>query len=97
MAITSPDRLHRDRQTARARGESSVAERLLAGLGPGAALVTVGDFHSATLSRLGAIAGDPIVPLSVDRLANPATSPTSTTPTASTATQSSPPPPAPAL
>ena len=44
-----------------------VAERLLGRLRPGAALVTVGDFHPATLSWLGAVAGNPIVPLGVDR------------------------------
>ena len=67
MAITSPDRLHRDWRAARARGESSVAERPLARLQPGAALVTVGDFHPATLSWLGAVEGNTIVPLGVDR------------------------------
>jgi pyruvate dehydrogenase E1 component len=35
-------------------------------LQPGAALVTVGDFHPATLSWLGAVAGTTIVPLGVD-------------------------------
>ena len=39
----------------------------MARLRPGAALVTVGDFHPATLSWLGAVAGNPIVPLGVDR------------------------------
>ena len=67
LAITSPDRLHRDWRAARARGEIGVAERLLARLRPGAALVTVGDFHPATLSWLGAVAGNAIVPLGVDR------------------------------
>jgi pyruvate dehydrogenase E1 component len=67
LAITSPDRLHRDWQNARGRGEIGVAERLLAQLRPGAALVTVGDFHPATLSWLGAVAGNAIVPLGVDR------------------------------
>jgi pyruvate dehydrogenase E1 component len=67
LAITSPDRLHRDWRVARARGEISVAQRLLAQLRPGAALVTVGDFHPATLSWLGAVAGNAIVPLGVDR------------------------------
>ena len=67
LAITSPDRLHRDWRAARQGGESSVAERLLARLRPGAALVTVGDFHPATLSWLGAVAGNAIVPLGVDR------------------------------
>ena len=66
LAITSPDRLHRDWRAARARGETGVAERLLAQLRPGAALVTVGDFHPATLSWLGAVAGHTIVPLGVD-------------------------------
>jgi pyruvate dehydrogenase E1 component len=45
----------------------SVAERLLARLRPGAALVTVGDLHPATLSWLGAVAGNRIVPMGVDR------------------------------
>ena len=67
LAITSPDRLHRDWRAARARGDISVAERLLARLRPRAALVTVGDFHPATLSWLGAVAGNVIVPLGVDR------------------------------
>jgi pyruvate dehydrogenase E1 component len=67
LAVTSPDRLHRDWQTARSRGEKSVAELLLTRLRPGAALVTVGDFHPATLSWLGAVAGNQIVPLGVDR------------------------------
>jgi pyruvate dehydrogenase E1 component len=67
LAITSPDRLHHDWRAARAPGEVGVAERLLARLRPGAALVTVGDFHPATLSWLGAVAGNVIVPLGVDR------------------------------
>ena len=67
LAITSPDRLHRDWQAARVGSERSVAERMLARLWPGATLVTVGDSHPATLSWLGAVAGNPIVPLGVDR------------------------------
>jgi pyruvate dehydrogenase E1 component len=67
LAITSPDRLHRGWQAARGAGEISVAERLLVRLRPGAALVTVGDFHPAALSWLGAVAGNRIVPLGVDR------------------------------
>jgi pyruvate dehydrogenase E1 component len=67
LAITSPDRLHRDWRAACARGGPSVAGRLLAQLRPGAALVTVGDFHPATLSWLGAVAHNPIVPLGVER------------------------------
>ena len=67
LAITSPDRLHRDWRAACAGGGPSVAARLLAQLRPGAALVTVGDFHPATLSWLGAVAHNPIVPLGVER------------------------------
>jgi pyruvate dehydrogenase E1 component len=67
LAITSPDRLHRDWQASRTEGKISFAERLLARLRPGAALVTVGDFHPATLSWLGAVAGNRIVPMGVDR------------------------------
>jgi pyruvate dehydrogenase E1 component len=67
LAITSPDRVHRDWREGRAHGETGVAERLLARLRPGAPLVTVGDFHPATLSWLGAVAGNTIVPLGIDR------------------------------
>jgi pyruvate dehydrogenase E1 component len=67
LAISSPDRLHRDWRASRAGGATSVAERLLARLRPGAALVTVGDFHPTTLSWLGAVAGNAIIPLGVDR------------------------------
>jgi pyruvate dehydrogenase E1 component len=67
LAITSPDRLHRDWRAARAGGGSSAVGRLLARLRPDAALVTVGDFHPATLSWLGAVAHHPIVPLGVER------------------------------
>jgi pyruvate dehydrogenase E1 component len=66
LAVTSPDRLHRDWRAAMAEGRGSVAERLLSRIAPGAALVTVGDFHPATLSWLGAVAQNPIVPLGVD-------------------------------
>jgi len=67
LAITSPDRLHRAWQASSTEGKISFAERLLARLRPGAALVTVGDFHPATLSWLGAVAGNRIVPMGVDR------------------------------
>jgi pyruvate dehydrogenase E1 component len=66
LAITSPDRLHREWQAARTAGQVGVAEHLLTRLRPGAALVTVGDWHPATLSWLGAVAGNRIVPLGVD-------------------------------
>jgi pyruvate dehydrogenase E1 component len=67
LAITSPDRLHRNWLARQADGRVSSAERLLARLRPGAAIVTVGDFHPATLSWLGAVRGNPIVPLGIDR------------------------------
>jgi pyruvate dehydrogenase E1 component len=38
----------------------------LAELGPGAAIVTVGDSHPATLSWLGSVARNIVVPLGVD-------------------------------
>ncbi|MBL8669688.1 MAG: transketolase [Alphaproteobacteria bacterium] len=64
LAITSPDRLHRDWRLS-AGGNSHIA-RLLAPLAPDAALVTVMDGHPATLSWLGAVAGHRIRPLGVD-------------------------------
>jgi pyruvate dehydrogenase E1 component len=67
LAILSPDRLHRDWRAAQVEQRTSTVERLLATLRPGAALVTVGDFHPATLSWLGAVLHNPIVPLGVDR------------------------------
>jgi pyruvate dehydrogenase E1 component len=67
LAITSPDRLHREWREALARGGTCTAERLLRQLRPGAALVTVGDSHPATLSWLGSVARNVVVPLGVDR------------------------------
>jgi pyruvate dehydrogenase E1 component len=66
LAITSPDRLHRDWRQAFAAGVTGAAERLLARLRPGAALVTVADSHPATLSWLGGVARNLVVPLGVD-------------------------------
>ncbi len=66
LAVTSPDRLHRDWRAAQAERRVSTAERLLARLRPGAALVTVGDFHPAALSWLGAVKQNPLVPLGVE-------------------------------
>src|SRR5439155_1415186 len=66
LAITSPGRLHRDWRTALAEGRPGIAERLLARLRPGAALVTVSDSHPATLSWLGGVTHDFVVPLGVD-------------------------------
>jgi len=67
LTITSPDRLHQGWQLARSAGKTGAAERLLSRLCSGAALVTVGDFHPATLSWLGAVVGNRIVPIGVDR------------------------------
>jgi pyruvate dehydrogenase E1 component len=66
LAITSPDRLHRDWRNALATGQTGAAERLLARLRPGAALVTVADSHPATLSWLGSVSRNFVVPLGVD-------------------------------
>ncbi len=72
MVVTSADRLHGDwlaAMRARAAGDRSARahiERLLAGLAPRAALVTVLDGHPASLSWLGSVARHRIVPLGVD-------------------------------
>src|SRR5262249_21756918 len=66
LAITSPARLHRDWRMAATNGHAGVAERLLTRLKPGAGLVTVCDAHPATLSWLGAVAQNPIVPIGID-------------------------------
>ena len=71
LAVTSPDRLHSDWQTARQRqsigaaGAPSHIETLLQQLRPGAALVSVLDGHPATLSWLGSVAGHRPYPLGV--------------------------------
>ncbi len=66
LAITSADRLHADWLAGlRAGGDSAVA-RLLAALATDAALITVIDGHSATLSWLGAVARHRIYPLGVE-------------------------------
>jgi len=96
LAITSPDRLHRDWQAARAHGKIGIAERLLAQLRPGAALVTVGDFHRRPCPGS---APSPAIGLShwvSTALASQAISPTSIGIMASTPTRSSTPLPAPA-
>jgi pyruvate dehydrogenase E1 component len=67
LAITSPGRLHRDWQDAAHRGRSGVAERLLGRLADGAALITVSDSHPATLSWLGGVTHNAVIPLGVDR------------------------------
>jgi pyruvate dehydrogenase E1 component len=72
LAITSPDRLHAAWLAAgRSRRDgvrqTSHIERLLAPLAPGAAVVTVLDGHPAAHAWLGAVRGQRVVPLGVDR------------------------------
>ena len=73
LAITSADRLHADWWKARrgartGRGAApSYIESLLAPLAPGAGLVTVLDGHPASHAWLGAVRGQRVVPLGVDR------------------------------
>ncbi|MCZ8123065.1 MAG: transketolase [Magnetospirillum sp.] len=63
LAVTSPDRLHRDW---RALGAGSPIARLLAPLAADAALVSVLDGHPATLSWLGAVRGQVVRALGVE-------------------------------
>jgi pyruvate dehydrogenase E1 component len=71
LAITSPDRLHAGWTTQlRARrtghpGQSHI-ESLLAPMAPGSAIVTLLDGHPASLSWLGGVRGQRIIPLGVD-------------------------------
>ncbi len=73
LAVTSPARLHAGWLAARrarrggARGAISHIERVLAPLAAGATLVSVLDGHPAAHSWLGAVRGQKIVPLGVDR------------------------------
>lgn len=73
LAITSPDRLHAGwlaAQRARRSGDRSAlshVERVLGGLAPHAALVTVLDGHPATHAWLGSVRGQRVVPLGPDR------------------------------
>ncbi len=66
LAVTSADRLHRSWLAGLRDRERGHLGRLLAGLAPDAALVTVLDGHPATLSWLGAVAGHRIHPLGID-------------------------------
>jgi pyruvate dehydrogenase E1 component len=73
LALTSPDRLHaewlacrRARRTGQG-GTPSTIERLLAPLAPGAAIVSVLDGHPAAHAWMGAVRGQRVVPLGVDR------------------------------
>ncbi|WP_324075090.1 MAG: transketolase [Erythrobacter sp.] len=73
LAVTSPDRLHRDWSAARAarwqgaERKASHIERLLGQLAPDAGLVTVLDGSPAALSWLGGVRGQRVSPLGTDR------------------------------
>ena len=67
LAVTSPDRLHRDWRAAAANGKPGLASRLLGDLRPDATIIAVADSHPATLSWLGSIARHAVVPLGVDQ------------------------------
>ena len=72
LAVTSPDRLHAGWLAAarsRRNGEAAVShvETLLAPMQPGSAIVTILDGHPAALAWLGAVRGQRVVPLGVDR------------------------------
>ncbi|MCG7360001.1 transketolase [Roseomonas sp. ACRSG] len=73
LAVTSPDRLHAGwlasrRQARQGPGAApSHIEQLLAPLAPGAAIVSVLDGHPAAHGWLGAVRGQRVVPLGVDR------------------------------
>jgi pyruvate dehydrogenase E1 component len=73
LAITSPDRLHagwlaaaRARRAGDALSASHI-EALLTPMAPGSAIVTILDGHPAALAWLGAVRGQRVVPLGVDR------------------------------
>jgi pyruvate dehydrogenase E1 component len=68
LVVTSPDRLHRgwlSSQRANNAPKSHI-ERVLGALDARAGLVTVLDGHPATLSWLGAVAGQTVMPLGVE-------------------------------
>ena len=72
LAITSPDRLHAGwlaAQRARRAGSAAAShiEHILAPMAPGSAIVTILDGHPASLAWLGAVRGQRVVPLGVDR------------------------------
>jgi pyruvate dehydrogenase E1 component len=73
LAITSPDRLHagwlaacRARRAGDRRAQAHI-ERILAPLAAGAVLVTVLDGHPATHAWMGAVRGQRVLPMGVDR------------------------------
>jgi pyruvate dehydrogenase E1 component len=67
LAVTSPNRLHRDWRAATRTGGAGLASRLLDRLRPDAAIVTVCDSTPATLSWLGSVARHRVVSLGVDQ------------------------------
>jgi pyruvate dehydrogenase E1 component len=72
LAVTSPDRLYSDWQSARqqsASGDPAVShiETLLTDLSADAGIVTIVDGHPLTLSWLGSIQRNPVHPLGVTR------------------------------
>lgn len=71
LLVTSPDRLYAawraHCQPQRERNSSSHIEQILSAVGPHATLVTAIDGHPATLSWLGSVRGQRVVPLGVDR------------------------------
>jgi pyruvate dehydrogenase E1 component len=73
LAVTSPDRLHagwlaaQRARRAGQRGARSHIEQVLEGLAPDAAIVSVLDGHPAAHAWFGAVRGQRVVPLGVDR------------------------------
>ncbi|MBV1900379.1 MAG: hypothetical protein KUG56_01775 [Kordiimonadaceae bacterium] len=72
LAVTSPDRLYSDWAAARRKSkvekipETSHVETLMSMLGRDCEIVTVCDAHPLTLSWIGSIRGNPVVPLGVE-------------------------------
>ncbi len=68
LAVTSPDRLHRNWVAAERQNRPGAAHLagLFQGVPQGAGLVTLADAHSATLSWMGAALRRPVAPLGVD-------------------------------
>ena len=72
LVVTSPDLLHRGWTRAQAerwegKRDQSHVERLLSRLPPGAGLVTLADAAPASLSWLGGVVGQRVVPLGVEK------------------------------
>ncbi|OYQ28708.1 transketolase [Sandarakinorhabdus cyanobacteriorum] len=67
LSVTSPDLLHRGWRAALIGDGTAHVEGLLAPLAPGARLVTLCDAAPASLSWLGGVRGQRVVPLGVER------------------------------